>query len=251
MYTYDALVAGFPAKSDSHGAFGWSAVWLIDDGERKVLVDAGGPAYASVLRDALAARGLMSADITDVLLTHAHWDHVSNFTSFDQATVWLGSTELEWASRQPVGAHFLSDVHVQELHRRWADGTGRVRTIEGDDLVLPGIRALKAPGHTPGHLAFLVEDAATPLLLAGDAVKNLHELATGDVDSTLDEAESRRTVQKLRSVMNQAGAALAPGHDVLLVADEGQVHRIAPQHAQFTFFEAAEGPGLDHSVRFA
>jgi N-acyl homoserine lactone hydrolase len=61
--------------------------------------------------------------VTDVILTHAHYDQAVNFTLFPNATVWIGDEELIWAASQPPGFN-----------------------------PLPGLQAVAAPGHTAGHL---------------------------------------------------------------------------------------------------
>ncbi len=106
-YVARPLVEGFPGKSSSHGAFGWSSLWLLDDGVRRVLIDAGQPAYIPLIHAGLERLGLTTDDVTDVLLTHMHWDHVSNFPMFAHATTWVGEKELRWAADQPAGTPFI------------------------------------------------------------------------------------------------------------------------------------------------
>ena len=58
----------------------------------------------------LRARSVEPAAITDIVLTHAHYDHSVNFTLFPNATVWIGAEELAWASRQPPGFNPLPEL---------------------------------------------------------------------------------------------------------------------------------------------
>lgn len=243
-YTAHALVEGFPGKSSSHGAFGWSSLWLLDNGTRRVLIDAGQPAYVPLIHESLEHLGLTAADITDVLLTHMHWDHVANFTMFHNAVTWVGEQELAWAAEQPAGTKFIPDLHVQELLRR----TERVERIREGQEVVPGIHAIGAPGHTPHHLAFFTDRAEQSLVFAGDSVKNIHELATANVDSTMDEDASVRTIDRLRSLMSDTSATLLPGHDVGLRLIDGEVLRLREQSAQISFFADALSPAQDRSI---
>ncbi|MCD1569922.1 MBL fold metallo-hydrolase [Agromyces mediolanus] len=236
-YTATPLVEGFPGKSASHGAFGWSSLWLLDDGKRRVLIDAGQPAYIPLIHEGLARLGLTPADVTDVLITHLHWDHVANFTMFANATTWVGEDELAWAAEQPAGTKFIPDLHVQELLRR-RQGVERMRA--GQE-VLPGIHALASPGHTPHHLAFFAERTDDRLVFAGDAVKNLHELTTLRADSSLDDEASTATIDRLRSLLSDTAGLLVPGHDVGLALADGAVHRVRPQRAEIGYFADAEG----------
>lgn len=243
-YSAHPLVEGFPGKSSSHGAFGWSSMWLLDDGERRVLVDAGQPAYIPLIHDGLAKLGLTPDDVTDVLLTHMHWDHVANFTMFANATTWVGEKELAWAAEQPAGTKFIPDLHVQELLRR----TDGVERMSAGQEILPGIHAIASPGHTPHHLAFFTERTAESMIFAGDSVKNIHELATLRADSSMDDEQSVKTIDRLRSLLTDTSGVLLPGHDVGLAVVDGDVRRVRPQHAAIGYFADATGGEQDRSI---
>lgn len=243
-YVARPLIDGFPGKSSSHGAFGWSSLWLLDDGTRRVLIDAGQPAYVPLIHAGLERYGLTTDDVTDVLLTHMHWDHVSNFPMFANATIWVGERELRWAADQPSGTHFIPDLHVQELLRR-ASGVAR---MSGGQEVLPGIHAIDSPGHTPHHLAFYLERADEQRVFAGDAVKNIYELASSRVDSTLDADASVATIGALRSLLTDTGATLVPGHDVELRWADGEARRHHPQRAAIGYFADATRGEEDRSI---
>lgn len=242
--TAHPIVEGFPGKSSSHGAFGWSSLWLLDDGEHRVLVDAGQPAYIPLIHKGLARLGLTPGDVTDVLLTHMHWDHVANFTMFPNATIWVGEKELAWAAQQPAGTKFIPDLHVQELLRR-REGVERV---SGEREILPGIHTIASPGHTPHHLSFLSEQTADPMIFAGDSVKNVYELATHNVDSSMDEVQSRSTIERLRSLLNDTSGVLVPGHDVELALVDGETQRRRSQRANISYFTDATSGEQDHSI---
>jgi len=243
-YVAHPLIEGFPGKSSSHGAFGWSSLWLLDDGARRVLVDAGQPAYIPLIHAGLERLGLTTDDVTDVLLTHMHWDHVSNFPMFANATTWVGADELRWAADQPAGTPFIPDLHVQELLRR----TDRVAHMAAGQEVLPGIHAIDSAGHTPHHLAFYLERADEKRVFAGDSVKNVYELATGRVDSTLDSEASAATIAALRSLLTDTGATLVPGHDVELRWEDGTAHRERAQRASIGYFADATTGEDDRSI---
>jgi glyoxylase-like metal-dependent hydrolase (beta-lactamase superfamily II) len=244
MYSAHALVDGFPGRSSSHGAFGWSSVWLLQGGGRVVLVETGPPSYIPLLTAGLAQLDLEPRQVTDVLITHAHWDHLSNITMFPDATKWIGAAELRWAEGVPADAPFVSQLHVRELLQPGA-GVGRVHDGQ---LVMPGITALATPGHTPGHLAFLVQTDDGSLIFAGDAVKNVHELSTLKFDFTMDAAASRRSAARLRSLMKDTGAALVPGHDVLLQLSDDHIMRTAAVGAQISFVADAGRPTEDRTI---
>lgn len=241
---YDAhvLVDGFPGRSSSHGSFGWSSIHLLIDGDRRVLVETGPPAYIPLITAGLARIGLRHTDVTDVLVTHAHWDHLGNIAMFPQARIWMGADEIEWALRLPLDEPFISHPHIRELERR-----GVEPAVDGDEIV-PGVVVIGTPGHTPGHVAYHAATRGGPMIFAGDAVKNLYEFATGDVDSTRDRDASTASVERLRAYMTDAAATLVPGHDVPLAIRDGALVRMRPQRASIAFVTDAASPGVDRSI---
>src|SRR5699024_651757 len=111
VYRIDPVIDGFPGKSASHGAFGWSSVCLLRGKDRIILVETGPPAYIPLLTATLERLGLTAEAVTDVLLTHSHWDHLSNITMFPHAQLWIGGAELAWARELPLGTPHQSPLH--------------------------------------------------------------------------------------------------------------------------------------------
>jgi glyoxylase-like metal-dependent hydrolase (beta-lactamase superfamily II) len=115
-----------------------------------VLIDAGPPGSADAIGAALHAVGADWDNVTDVVLTHAHFDHVGGLAEVTgrapNATVWIGSDDLP------------------ELQPLLAPGS-RVSALHDGDRVR-GLRAISTPGHTPGHFSFL--DEQNSVLFLGD-----------------------------------------------------------------------------------
>lgn len=160
------------------------ALWQTTD--RTVLFDVGaGPDFmpsAGELIGSLDALGLAPEDITDVVLTHGHPDHlwgaVDDFDEplFYNATHYMGDEEhAYWTNPATVD-------DIGELRQSFAVGAKRRLDILGDgtqlygagDEVLPGLTAVPTPGHTPGHMALRLSDGTTSALIIGDAVPNSH-----------------------------------------------------------------------------
>jgi glyoxylase-like metal-dependent hydrolase (beta-lactamase superfamily II) len=219
-------------------------VHVLQGHGRVILVETGPPSYIPLLSGALEELGLAVEDVTDVLVTHAHWDHLSNIMMFAHAQVWIGAQELAWASALRPDAPFISSLHIAELESRGST----VSRVGDGDVILPGITVLAAPGHTPGHVAYSVETDSHGLVFAGDAVKNLHELATMDVDSTLDIDASRASITRLREHLRATEAILVPGHDVPLKLSGDTATRVKPQQANISFFNTALGDEEDRTV---
>ena len=215
MYRIDVLVQGFPGKAVCHGGLGWSTIALLRSDRHTILIDVGAFGIRGPLERQLAEAGVKSGDITDVVLTHAHYDHSVNYVLFDRATVWIGAKEMEWAAAQPPGFDPLPELYVQALA---ADP--RVRRIREGEEFLPGITAFDAPGHTPGSLVFHLTSNDVPVIFTGDAAKNRAELLSRKVDMSLDEAASTNSIERIWALWRKApGTIVIPGHDLSMRLD--------------------------------
>jgi N-acyl homoserine lactone hydrolase len=219
MYELSILLQGYPGVARFHGGLGWSTVPLLRGHGETVLVDTGPYGYREPLLDAFTAHGIAPADVTAVVITHCHWDHISNFALFPNARVYVPRPEMDWAVGQPPGTWRLAEFHVEKL----ATADNVIRIEDGDEP-LPGMTALHTPGHTPGHFAYRADSSAGPLVFSGDALKNERELLTGEQTEAPDRESSRRSIEKLRAMLEaDSSAQLVCGHDRILSLDNGQV----------------------------
>ena len=95
--------------------------------------------------------GVAPEDITDIVISHAHWDHMGGIDLFPKATVWIQKAEYAYYTGdawQPGGKHGGIDPEdVKALVQRNTEG--RLRLVDGDDIeILPGIRAYTGARHT-------------------------------------------------------------------------------------------------------
>ena len=215
MYTADVLIQGFPGRAVCHGGLGWSTITLLRGQGRVILLDVGAFGVRRELAAQLKARDIAPEHVTDIILTHAHFDHASNFLLFPQARIWIGQDELDWAAAQPPGFNPLPELYVRELAQ-----SPRVTRIRGGAPFLPGIEGIEAPGHTPGHMLYYLPGTPAPLLFTGDAAKNRAELLSMDVDATLDRAASQATLRRIWEWWQKVpGTLLIPGHDLSMRLD--------------------------------
>jgi glyoxylase-like metal-dependent hydrolase (beta-lactamase superfamily II) len=234
-YQVDVLIQGFPGRSVCHGGLGWSSVSLIRGQGRTILLDVGAFGMRKPLEKSLKSHGLSALDITDVILTHAHYDHAVNFVLFPNATVWIGQVEIDWAAAQKPGFNPLPELYVKEL-----SSSAKVKKVQHQEEFIPGITAFEVPGHTPGHLLFVLDNGDTNILFTGDSAKNKAELICRKVIDTEDPAESAASIELIwEKWLEKPGSLLIPGHDVTMVLDENQhpVHvgtRTAGIYAWFT-----------------
>ncbi len=226
-YAVDVLVQGYPGKSVCHGGLGWSTIALLRGHGRVALVDAGAFGQRQPVIDRLAALGLTPGDVTDVLLTHSHWDHSVNWVMFPAAAVAIGGAELDWSLAEPWGTTPVPELYVRELA-----GSARLRRVRAGEAVLPGIVAHDAPGHTPGHLVFALDGGSRDVLFTGDAAKNRAELLSRTADMTYDPSISRASMEAIWALWRRRpGSILVPGHDVPMVLEDGAPSYLGPRAA--------------------
>ena len=189
---------------------------LLRGAGRVVLVDAGcgaamGPGLGRA-RTLLADAGVRPEQVDTVLVTHVHGDHVLGLLEGDAA--WLPRARLV------VPALDLADAEPGASGRRGlasrlgAAYEGRIDLVHDGDEPIPGVTALAAPGHTPGHVAYLVA-GATELLLWGD-VLHLAAIQPGDPGVVMafdeDRAQASRTRTALLARAAESGWTVGGGH---------------------------------------
>ncbi len=226
-YDVDLLVTGYPGKTVCHGGLGWSTIALIRGRGRIALVDTGGINVRRHMIGALAQHGLSPADVTDVLLTHAHYDHMMNWTTVQHARIAIGAHELDWASKEPWGQTVVPELYVREL-QDWPT----LRTLVEGDEVMPGIEARLAPGHTPGHLIYVLKGPERDIIFTGDAAKNRAELVCGRTDMTYDENISAASVAAIWTLWrSRPDNVLVPGHDIPMILKDGRPEYLGRRQA--------------------
>jgi glyoxylase-like metal-dependent hydrolase (beta-lactamase superfamily II) len=159
-------------------------VLYLDLGAEKVLIDTGagsslGPALGKLVEN-LHQAGVEAASVTAILLTHAHLDHVSGITGtdgqlqFPNARMYLSEPEWRFWQGKQVD---LSAMPIEEGFRQHFIGAARKNLTPFSDRIvpfrygqeiLPGIQAVDAAGHSPGHAAYLIASGQESLLHAGD-----------------------------------------------------------------------------------
>lgn len=177
-------------------------VTLLRDGANTVLFDVGsGPDFqpsAGKLTEAMEALGVGVEEVTHVLFTHGHPDHLWGLLDefdepvFPAAEYVMGQAEFEYWM-DPATVDSIGEARASfavGAARRLAVIADAVRLVGDGDEVLSGITARLTPGHTPGHLAYEVGSGGA--MVVGDAIGNHHvaferpDWASGsDQDGTL------------------------------------------------------------------
>lgn len=204
-------------------------IWLIRGEGRNILFDSGYhretfakefPATEYLRPDeAVKLAGVQPEDITDVVISHAHWDHMGGIDLFPKATVWIQKEEFRYYTGdawQPGGDHGgIDPADVQELVK--LNTEGRLRLVDGDNVELfPGIRAYTGGRHTYASQYLCV--AGTPtFVLASDNLYLYRNLAEHKASATFSEADHAANIRNQDRMVQLAGSPdrVVPGHDAL------------------------------------
>ena len=219
------------------------AIWLIRGGGRNILFDSGFHrerwfkiwTVLDYLRpdEAVRLAGVKPEEVTDVVISHAHWDHMGGIDLFPRATVWIQREEFRYYTGeawQPGGDHGGIDPDdVQELVR--INTEGRLRLVDGDDQeIIPGIRVYTGARHTYAS-QYLRVDGDPPFILASDNVYLYRNLTEHAASATFSDADHAANVAAQKRMAELAGSPdrIVPGHDALQFQRfpvEGRIARI-------------------------
>lgn len=191
-------------------------LYLVEEGGRYTVVDAGLPAYFGQIAAALAALGADVHDVEAVVLTHGHADHAGTaerLRTEAQAQVHVHGADAQMARTAKAPAnerglvpylrHPSAVRYVAHLIRNGATRAPRVEDVttfmEGDVLDVPGRPAvIGTPGHTHGHSSLLLADRG--VLFAGDALCSRNPLTGREGPQVMPAAFNASTEQALASL---------------------------------------------------
>jgi glyoxylase-like metal-dependent hydrolase (beta-lactamase superfamily II) len=194
---------------------------LVDTGSERILVDTGaGPLAPTTghLEQNLLRAGFKASDIDVVVLSHAHPDHIGGLVledgtaRFRNARVLMSRREYDFwhtadlrgrlGSGSLCGSPELENLMGQWLDRYLSPVRDRLEWLSDEMEIAPGIMAIDAPGHTPGHLAIQISSDRESMLFAGDVllmpgqVVNPDWTSAFDIDAQLLIATRRRLLDR-------------------------------------------------------
>ena len=199
-------------------------IWLIKDGERNILVDTGFNRAASERRNrrlkiepelALKKMNVDVTAITDVIITHLHWDHAGNLDKFPKARFHIQEREMSYATgrcmchtffRQPFDVDPVVDM-VRHVY------AGRVAFHCGSSSLQPGLELHWVGGHSDGLQAVRVQTARGYVVLASDAAHYFANMRRKNpFPLVYNVADMVQGWQKVASLADDE-TCIIPGHD--------------------------------------
>lgn len=233
-----SLVVGAPKEKINIAL----VIWLIRGGGHNILLDSGYhrdtflgqfPSTDYIRPDeAVKLAGIPAEDITDIVISHAHWDHMGGIDLFPRATVWIQKEEFSYYTGeawQPGGNHGGIDPDdVQQLVK--LNTEGRVRLVDGDNVgLLPGLRAYTGGRHTYASQYLRIE-GDPPFVLASDNAYLYRNLIEHKASGTFSDADHAANIRNQERMIQLAGGnvdRVIPGHDALQFRKYPTVGRVA------------------------
>jgi glyoxylase-like metal-dependent hydrolase (beta-lactamase superfamily II) len=188
---------------------------FIQAGRHLLAFDCGTGGQMSPTSGQMAANmrvaGIKPEDVTHVVQTHFHGDHINGLTTADNVAVFPNAEivvpEVEWAwwtgagneTRSPEGQR----GNFANTTRRFAPYAGRIRHLAAGAEVVPGVRAQAAYGHTPGHTLFHVADGSQQLLVLADTTHRPELFVRRPDYYSLFEFDAAMAAQTRKQVLDQ------------------------------------------------
>jgi glyoxylase-like metal-dependent hydrolase (beta-lactamase superfamily II) len=200
-------------------------VWLIRGGGKNILFDAGfyRPQFFKswTVQDfarpdeAVAQAGVKPDEITDLVISHAHWDHGDGADLFPKAQIWMQKDEYRYYTAdawQPGGKHGGIDPDDVLMFVRF-NLSGRMHLVDGDQEILPGVRVYTGGRHTFASQYVSVPTRSGTVVLASDNMdlyENLEKHAA--IAQTFDAASNLKAQDRMKEIAGDP-KRIVPGHD--------------------------------------
>ena len=226
-----SLVAIDGTQTDSLAAI--FMFWLIKEKNGKnILVDAGFHKDVEVAKElgfmnyvrpdsVLSEIGLKATDISDIILTHPHWDHIDGIDLFPNAQVWIQKSDYNYFvgnAWQKNGIDWgFKKKDVRKLVE--ANLSGKLNLVEGDNVeIITGIIVYTGSKHTFNSQFVLVESGGEKIIIASDNIYtyyNLEHLKSPPMPATFDTTAYVKSMERMKKLSSNL-KFIIPGHDALL-----------------------------------
>jgi glyoxylase-like metal-dependent hydrolase (beta-lactamase superfamily II) len=192
------------------------ACTVVDTGFSPAGGAARGRTTLMAMASALRAAGVTPDDVAQVIVTHAHYDHIGGLPAFGAAEVIMTRSEYDfWTGPLAHRALFAHSVENEEIRYLQAiRDAGRLTLAGRSHQVAPGIELTEVGGHTPGQAIVTVRTGPERVILASDAVHYYEELERDRPFSTVANlADMYAAFDQIREMEQDVGTSVVAGHD--------------------------------------
>ncbi len=171
------------------------------------------------MNSAVRELGIDCSRVPYVVLTHLHYDHVGNLDKFPGATFVVQDEEMAfWTGRYAGRGHFRTLVEPDDvLHLVRENFEGRLRFVDGDEEILPGIEVFKAGGHSAGLQMVRIRTAGGRIVLASDAAHFYRNIEEDRPFSIVTDLPRMYDAFDLARSLADSPNLVVPGHDPLVM----------------------------------
>jgi glyoxylase-like metal-dependent hydrolase (beta-lactamase superfamily II) len=222
------LALGAPKKDTMNMYFMY---WLVKgDNGKNILVDAGFLNDLDIYKElkttfyirpdsVLLELNIKSNEITDIILTHPHWDHVDGISLFPKAHIWIQKEDYDyfvgeaWQQEGRHGGFYKRDVDTMVS----LNLAGKLTLVDGDDKeILPGIKVYTGSRHTYNSQFVMVQTGGDKVILASDNIwiyYNLEQLKSSPYpNGTFDTTAYVKSMLRMKTLASNI-KYIIPGHD--------------------------------------
>ncbi|PYZ93341.1 MBL fold hydrolase [Salipaludibacillus keqinensis] len=203
-------------------------VWLIKSDQHTILVDTGftekvgnkrGREFLRAPVDSLRDIGINGNDITHVILTHMHYDHIGNLDSYPNATFVVQDSEMAfWTGRYASKPMFLNHIESEDVVYLVRENLkNKLKFVDGNEEIFPGVNVYKTGGHSAGLQIVTVETSIGRVVLASDAAHYYENLNLERPFSTIHDLENMYKSFDMVRYLSDDPNLIIPGHDPLVM----------------------------------
>lgn len=199
--------------------------WVIRDSERLMLLDTGydipahdwlGEISVTPTPEGLQLLGIDPADVSMVITSHFHYDHIGYLQLFTNAQIVSGQREYDyWFGKWEAGAlegEFTTEDNLKPVKKAKEDG--RLRLISQETEVYPGITVYPVGGHCPGELLTKISARSGQFIMSVDAAHFYEQIENEwPFFAFTDLEEMRSALSFMNKLAAETGATIVPGHD--------------------------------------
>ncbi|MES2679875.1 MAG: N-acyl homoserine lactonase family protein [Bacteroidota bacterium] len=202
--------------------------WLLKGAGKTILVDAGFTEDAGIDTSRiiftrpdklLAGIGIKPEEITDIIVTHPHWDHIGGIGLYPQAMVWMQEEDYMdlIAAKKNPGAKGYNEKDIQQVLNRKAKGSIKLLKGHRDEVILPGVSVFTGSKHTPGSQYVMASSGKYNVFIASDNCKYYRNITNMQSSpATSDQKAYVNNLRMMKVYLLGNTDLVIPGHDPLV-----------------------------------